>query len=559
MRITHILTCAFALLILMPCVAALDITGIEEREAQRQRDLEEQRRRAREDASPDVRLTPEDLTEDLSYPENETPCFPIREIVLTGDGSEKFRWALKSVDDAVGRCLGARGVNVVMRRVQNRIVEAGYVTTRVVASPQDLRSGRLELTVVPGTVGIVKLSEDSGRHVWLRQTLPLRKGKHLNIRDVEQGLENLRRVPTVRTDIKLAPGDAPGVSDLIIKRTQSRPFRLTVGVDDSGSEYTGKYQGYATLSLDNVLGLSDLFYASVNRNMETGQDYGTNGYSFHYSIPWGYWQLAANSSYYQYHQVVAGQFVDYEYSGESQTTTLELSRIVHRTSISKTTLAAAGFFTTSKNYMDDTELEIQRRRMAGWEFGVSHRQHIGKTVLDADVRFRHGTGALSALPAPEEEVDEGTSRPSILTMNIRWQIPFKLGPLQFRYTPQWCQQFAFTKLIARDRFTIGGRYSVRGYTGDMTLSADNGFTFRNDLALALGRTGQEVYVGADFGRVWGPFSDYLLGQTLSGGALGLRGGYKGFSYDVFVSRPLNKPDRFPGERWVLGFSASLQY
>lgn len=381
----------------------------------------------------------------------------------------------------------------------------------------------------------------------------------MNIRDVEQGLENLRRVPTVSTDMKLAPGDAEGVSDLIIKRTQSRPVRVSLSVDDSGSEYTGKYQGNATLSLDNLLGMSDLFYASVNRNLETGEPYGTNGYSFHYSIPWGYWQLSANTSYYRYHQVVAGQFTDYEYAGESRTTTVELSRVVHRTSNSKTTLAAAGFLTTSRNYMDDVEMEIQKRRMAGWEFGVSHRQHIGGTTLDADARFRWGSGAFGALPAPEEEVGEGTARPRVLTLNVRWRIPFKLGRLHFTYTPQWRQQWSFDTLVARDRFTIGGRYSVRGYSGDMTLSADNGFTFRNDLALALGKTGQELYLGVDVGRVWGPFADYLLGQTLSGAALGFRGGYKGFGYDVFISRPLNKPDRFPGSRWVAGFSASWQY
>lgn len=154
--------CIFFTISGSPCRAA-DVSGIEEREAQRQRDLEEQRRRNREDASSEVRLRPEDLTEDMSYPENETPCFPIREIVLLGDDAEKFQWALKAVDDAIGRCLGARGVNVAMRRVQNRIVDAGYTTTRVVAGKQNLGSGRLELTVIPGVVGLVKLSEGSGR------------------------------------------------------------------------------------------------------------------------------------------------------------------------------------------------------------------------------------------------------------------------------------------------------------------------------------------------------------------------------------------------------------
>jgi hemolysin activation/secretion protein len=59
--------------------------------------------------------------------------------------------------------------------------------------------------------------------------------------------------------------------------------------------------------------------------------------------------------------------------------------------------------------------------------------------------------------------------------------------------------------------------------------------------------------------VWGPGDEWLLGQTLSGVALGWRGSIRNFSYDGFVSRPVNKPRMYPGDRWVWGFSAALQF
>ena len=495
----------------------------------------------------------------MDYPADESPCFLIKEIILEGDHADKFQWALKPVRDAIGRCLGGKGINIVMARVQNAILAKGYTTTRIVAAPQDLRTGILKLRVIPGMVSDVSLSEDSGRYVYLYPMIPVRTKKILNIRDVEQGLENLRRIPTVETDIKLLPGENEGESKLEVVRKMGRPIRLTLSADDSGSKYTGKNQGTATLSFDNILGLSDMFSASLGTNFEQNKPYGTGNYSLYYSVPWTYWQLNVSHSNYDYHQRVVGYATDYVYSGESQNTGLELSRVIFRTAKSKTSLFIGGFLSTSRNYIDDTELEIQRRRMAGWEAGVNHRHFIGSATFDADFRYKRGTGAFNALRAPEEIIDEGTSRPQILSMNLRLNLPFAIKKQQFRFSSSWRQQWAFNKLLQRDRISIGGRYSVRGYDGEFTLAGDNGFTSRTELAYTIPKIRHEVYAAFDIGHVWGPGEEWLLGKTLSGTALGIRGAIKNFSYDAWISRPLSKPDRYPGDRWVYGFSANLSF
>ena len=62
-------------------------------------------------------------------------------------------------DFALPACIGSEGINVLLRRIQNRLIDAGYVTTRVVVEPQDLRSGVLVLTVIPGKVGRIQLQD----------------------------------------------------------------------------------------------------------------------------------------------------------------------------------------------------------------------------------------------------------------------------------------------------------------------------------------------------------------------------------------------------------------
>ena len=526
---------------------------INNQELKRQDELERQRRQELRNQAPDIHFQSEPSAP-LAYPEMETPCFIINKIVLSGNHSIKFSHYLEAVQNVQGRCLGADGINILMAKVQNSIIDDGFVTTRIAAEPQDLTTGVLTLTVIPGLIGEIMLSDDSGHHVFLPSAFPAAKGDILNIRDIEQGLENLKRVPTAEADIELLPGAKEGESNLVVRWSQSRPFRFSLSVDDSGLTSTGRYQGGATVSIDNIFGFSDLFYFNYNHSLEKNKPYRTNGYSLHYSIPWGYWSLALSNSNYNYYQEVAGYQKNYQYSGQSNNTSLELSRVIHRNAVSKTSVSLSAFANDSKNFIDNTEMAIQRRRMSGWEAGINHRRYIGPVTFDGELRWHRGTGAFGAIPAPEEYVDEGTSRPEILNLDLQVLYPFKLGGENLRYSGEWRQQWAFDKLVSRDRFSIGGRYTVRGYNGDMTLSADNGFIFRNELALDLGGTGQEVYAALDFGRVWGPFDEYLLGKSLSGAAVGYRGSFKGFNYEFFIAGPLHRPDYFPGDSLVTGFN-----
>ena len=44
-----------------------------------------------------------------------------------------------------------------------------------------------------------------------------------------------------------------------------------------------------------------------------------------------------------------------------------------------------------------------------------------------------------------------------------------------------------------------------------------------------------------------------------GTAIGLRGGIKGFSYDVFVGKPIRKPEGFKTSNAVAGFNIGYSF
>lgn len=523
--------------------------------------------------SVDVRL--DTVTQSQIFPINESPCYPIRKFSLK-DYSNKtthFQWALdqalRDLHLRLPHCFGGEGIGILMKQIQNRIIEKGYVTTRVVTQPQDLRSGVLELTVIPGKVGntLVTDSGDVPRFTRLQALtgLTFSKGELLNVRDIEQSLENLKRVPTADANIEILPNDTEiGVSDIKIRYQQAVPFRLNLALDDSGSTATGKYQATGTFSFDNIFSANDLFYTSFTHSLKSNDDdkgkRATKNLTFYYSIPFGYWTLSASQSYNRYHQEVFGAFDNnYLYSGESNNSQVSLSYMLYRDSKRKTSLSGGFWSRQSKNFIDDAEIEVQRRRMAGWEAGISHKEYTGDTTLELSLHYKRGTGARGAISAPEELWNEGTSRPKIINSSVSLTKPFSLGKQPWQYQASLNAQWNKAPLIAQDRFSIGGRYTVRGFDGELTLSGERGLLWRNELAWNVNHKGHQLYLAIDTGRVSGLDKQSRLGNHLVGAALGVKGSVKKLSYDLFVGKPVRKPEGFRTAKAVAGFQLSYHF
>lgn len=549
-----------------------------QRQQARERALREQ-----QETRPDVRFQSETSPSGM-IPEEESPCFEIDHIRLVAihhdanaahgvdSGAspdpdvEAFQWALAAAntpDPAVGRCLGVAGINVVMKRIQDAIIAKGFVTTRVLVAPQNLSSGTLTFTLIPGRIRQIRFKADTSSRATLWNALPAAPGDLLNLRDIEQALENFKRVPTVDADIQIMPADGdqalPGESDLVISWQQRAiPARIALSLDDAGSESTGHLQASATISLDHLLHLNDLFYVSVNHDAFNGSGKGTRGYTGHYSVPYGYWTLGTTVSGYKYHQTVVGLNQDYLYSGTSDNAELRLSRLVYRDASRKTSLYGRGWMRQSNNFIDDTEVQVQRRRTAGWEAGIQHREYWGPVTLDADFGYRRGTGAFNARPAPEEAFGQGTARMKLITADLSMTWPFKWGTQDLSWQSRWRGQWNRTPLVPQDRFSIGSRYTVRGFDGERTLLGDRGWFWRNDLGWRA-VADQTLYLGLDYGHVGGRSTALLTGQQLAGAVIGVKGGYGGFYWDLFAGTPVYQPDGFNADHWTSGFYLSWSY
>lgn len=532
--------------------------------------------------------TPQQSTALTTQPDTNSPCFDIHHLYLTGELAEQFNFAVlpftQGSRSIIGSCMSVTDINNLVTAVQNHIVDEGYITSRVLIQNQNLKTGNLYLTLIPGRVDqIIADDTQSSRPIYTDNTgnpanfakaIPIKTGDLLNVRDIEQALENFKKVPTADADFSIAPSSRigkPGYSDILIKYKQDRRFRVSATLDDSGQESTGEYQGSITLSLDNPTWHNDLLYLSYSRSLDdigkkdsSDKDGDSWSYNLGYTLPIHYSQLTLTHSGYDYDQTVAGVNQDYTYSGESYTTDASISHLVHRDNHSKTYLTGGLFAKQQRNYIDDTEVEVQRRKTAGYKAGIGYETSIGQTQIISDLTYQRGTGAFNAMTPPESLFNEGSARTGIIKTNIDINHPFKIKAQALNYHANIKGQYAKEALVPNDRFSIGGRYTVRGFDGERSLSGDHGALIRQEISAYLGDKPHALYAGVDAGYVKMDNSaqdDLLLGHHLIGGVVGIKGYIKPahINYDLFAGYPLKQPDGFSDKDWTTGFSLGWQY
>lgn len=527
---------------------------------------QQEQQQAFEAKAPNVSLSDPITASPLAFPD-ESPCFTIEHVSITGQ--ERLpHWVpiQRLANHAVGHCLGVDGINLVVTEIQNRLISHGWITTRVLVPEQNLSSGTLKLVVMPGKVQKVVFTDNSSTYSTLYSAMPARTGNLLDLRDIEQGLENLQRLPTVQASMEMVPGDAPGETQIVIKREQSRYWHAGAWVNNTGSKSTGKNQAGVMLALDNPTSLSDLFYITATRDLSFSRDKDTTNYSAHYSVPFGYWQFATTASDYEYTQTIAGTNSDIRYRGKSKSLNLQLSNVLYRDATAKTTATYDVNLRETRNFVGNTEIGNQKRRTTAWKLGLNHRQYVGQSTINVGASYQHGTRWFGAMPAFEEfrrkdSQDYATALAIVMQFNASASIPFTLAEQSLRFETQYSRQISDRPLTPQDQFSIGNRWTVRGFDGERTLSADEGWTLRNTLSWSLPIPAQELYVGADYGKISGRWANKNLGTHLAGGVVGLRGAIHpaNLSYDLSLGTPFSKPAGFRTDPATFAFSVNWNY
>lgn len=514
---------------------------------------------------------------------SEQPCSSIQEIVLSVSNNNDEKYNTKDFnnliekisnpeDGVIGQCIGTQSLKNILNFVQNEVIKSGLITSQITALPQDLNHGRLELQLELGRIHRIIKKNNQIESSELYTSLPLKEGNLLQVQQLDQGLDNLKKNTNRNVDIQVLPAsdenkkNLVGYSDLLIHSEPLKKLNFNIGLDDSGTKSTGKYIGNIGIAVNSPLYLNDAFNINLSHSLDDLHKNKNKNIFLSYQVPFKNYEFMLNFNSSNYEQYVAGYNAPILYSGETQQTNATLSRLLSRSQFYKTNLYLKMYHRRTQNFIENIEVGVQRRETAGWNIGLQHRQYIGSAIFDVNLNYRRGTGALHAKAAPEEQIydiygnllpSEGYARAPLWSADVRLSYPFQILNHPVQYRLNWKGQLAPKILVPQDRFYIGGRYSVRGFDENILLSGDRGHSLQQEFVMNSPLPNTQFYFGLDQGWVGGrnsiPRSRYLLGSVT-----GLRSYYKGVYVDAFVGRGLIAPYYFE-KKWVTGFSINFSY
>ncbi|MEC6741864.1 MAG: ShlB/FhaC/HecB family hemolysin secretion/activation protein [Pseudomonas qingdaonensis] len=507
--------------------------------------LQEQRKRLQELQSLPGRAAPQ---VPASTPED-TRCFTIRHIVLEGAEHLGEREQRRLLEPYEGQCLGVGQLNALLKVVTDHYLNRGYITTRAYLPQQDLSSGTLQITVVEGRLDSLDSSSLASPRE-LAMAFPGTTGEVLNLRELEQLVDQLTRLPSRQAQLELVPGDEVGSSRVQLQGQRDKPWRVSATRNNDGDRSSGEQQMGLGLDWDSPLGLADQFSLRANQDAVSDHWRHSDSQYLNYSVPWGWWTFtySYNQSYYRTRDDSSG--FPFKLDGDSQMHQLRVERVIHRDALSKTAVNFGISHLRTNNYLDDSLIDVSSTRLSESQLGVNHGRRIGTAFLNLDAGWQQGIGAFDAQGAGDPHGTEPVARYNKYSLTLSYLQPFTLWGEAFSFDSLATGQRSEDPLYSPQRISVGGLNSVRGFK-QQTLTGNSGGYWRNQLrwrrpvSWAPLQPFVQEYGAAlayDVGVIKGDHNNPDTHGRLSGNAveLNLRGQY--FAASVSFARSLQRPD-----------------
>lgn len=468
------------------------------------------------------------------------PCFTINRIVLDGATLIDARRQQTLVHPWQGQCLDMVRINELTNSVSDWYISNGYITSRAFLTEQDLRSGELHLAILEGKLEEIRMDGAPARE--LKMAFPGLEGRILNLRDIEQGMEQINRSRTAPVQIEILPGEKQGWSVVHLTATPEFPLSASASFDNSGQKSTGVGQINGGLTGNNLLGLADSWFVSGGRSSAFSNSKDAQNFAAGVSVPYGYSLLNYSYSWNNYLSTIANNGYLWRSSGDTETHRVTLSHVLFRNGDIKTGVFVGLSHRINHNYLDDVLLKSSSRKLTSLLFGLNHTQKMFGGVATFNPTFSRGMPWLDAEIDGSKNGDLPKAQFRKWSLNASFQRPVaeNLWWLTSTYG-QWTPD----RLYGSERMTLGGESSVRGFK-EQSISGDNGAYWRNELnytLFTLPTIGQvSALVALDGGWLHSNRLDRYTAGTLWGTAAGLSIANGHVSSSFTVGLPLVYPD-----------------
>jgi hemolysin activation/secretion protein len=505
-------------------------------------------------------------------------CVKVTSIGIAGaphlSGSDKTRLMAKFL----GRCLTLADLNGVIDTINQAYIQRGYITSRAYLPPQDLATGHLRVVVVEGRISDFRLSGARGR---LAQAMafPGQQGQVLDLHDLEQGIDQINRLPDMGATMQIAPGKTSGTSLVFVKTQQPSILHGEFWVDNNGQTSTGRDTGHAILTAEDPLGLLDLWSFEYDHSLFpwTGERH-TTYISANVSIPYGDWTLFGGWWYSEDLSPLPSLSDVFHLAGTTQDLHFGASRVVTRGQVGVTTLQVSYELKSFSSRLDDTTIETQSGHLASISPTLSESLKLFGGEYYATLGLQIGLAGLGTAELFDSPGDlDPHSQYLKPSLDIDAYQPLNLGKLALFWQMALHGEFSDRNQFQINQLQIGGYYTVRGFL-DQTLVGNDAGYIHNDVSWTIppaaysracrafcldALSGAQIYAALDAGFTRAGFTSLntppaVKGGTIAGAGIGLRKTSGPLFWDVSLAHALAIGPLEP-EGWITAFQVGGKF
>jgi len=404
----------------------------------------------------------------------------------------------------LGKPISRQSINTLIRDITLYYRRHNRPVVKVILPEQEITNGVLQLIVVEGRVGEVRVEGNrwfSGER--LERQVGLRSGEPIDESRVLADIDWLNTNPFREVSVAYAPGKDYGATDVVVKVNDRFPMRVYAGYEDSGNEITGRDRWLTGFDWGNAFGLDhQLSYEFAGSNDFEGLRAHTVIYTA--PLPW----RNTLSVFATYSDSIAESPIvgePFHAGGRSWQASFRYTAPLPQIGALAFDVFAGADFKQSNNdlqfggaqiYRSDVDIAqivggCEARQKDAWGStsftGTAYYSPGGVTANNSDAVFQQARAYSSA--------DYIYSRVNLERIN---NLPADCS-LRLRAGAQWSDR----NLQASEQLGLGGYDTVRGYD-EWEARGDSGYLLSAELRspsvslLHIGAVGKEA---ADHGRV----------------------------------------------------------
>lgn len=407
---------------------------------------------------------------------------PVSAFSISGEPPVPAAELLKLIESEAGKDLTLGELSRLAGKLTQHLRQQGYLVAFAYIPSQTVKDGSVEIAVVPGKYGQVKVTGDSHMAPDRLQAMlfSVRPGTVITQEPLERSLLLISDLAGIRVKATLAPGETAGTADLILETADTAKTSSALYADNWGNRYTGQTRYGAQFTINNVSGIGDTFNLG---GLTTRQ--GINDYNFGYSAPLGYDGAKININYSHVAYTLGDTFADLGATGRATVTSYQVTYPFLR-SRAFSVYGTLGY--DQKQLQDDIVGygSYSPRTSEIWNLGLSGN-FTDAWLGGGNNAFSltHYRGRLAINDATAQASDAATVQTSghFAKTLLTWERQQYVAP-NLNFNLDFTGQLANKNLDSSEKLYLGGANGVRAYPQG-EASGDQGYKLTGELQWRL--------------------------------------------------------------------------